>query len=117
MATAKVIPFPDSQQAQSTPQEVSQAQLEYVLHLRRESRRIQEALTQVETEVKQALEVGAEVEPGTHLTELRESWRASIPWKEKAVDLAERLGLNGPAWAKNVLSHTTKTRTVSLFVA
>ena len=118
MATPKVIPFPSTAQVpQTIPQEVSQAQLAAILQLRREARRIQEQLAKVEAEVKAALNIGSEVEPGTHIARLDEHFRASIPWKEKAIDLADRLGLNGPAWAQNVLSHTKKTRTVSLFVA
>ena len=121
MATQKITPFPSPKQVPETihtpPQEVSQAQLAAILQLRREARKIQDDLAQVEAEVKSALEVGADVEPGTYVARLDERFRASIPWKEKAIDLATRLGLNGPAWAQNVLSHTKKTRTVSLFVA
>ncbi len=118
MATTKVIPFPSTAQVPPTiPQEVSQGQLAAIVQLRREARRIQEQLAKIEAEVKTALNVGAEVEPGNHIARLDEHFRASNPWKEKAIDLAGRLGLNGPAWAMNVLTHTKKTRTVSLFVA
>ena len=110
--TPKVVPI------RSTPTiQIPQAQLATILQLRREARRIQEQLAKVEAEVKTALNVGAEVEPGNHIARLDEHFRASVPWKEKAIDLAVRLGLNGQAWATNVLSHTKPTRTVSLHVA
>ena len=120
MANSNLTVFPTPAQAPQTiqtPQEISQGDLTFILATRLEVERLQTRLAESESKVKAALETGATVEPGTHLARLVERFRASIPWKEKAVDLATRLGLNGPAWAKNVLSHTKKARTVSLFVA
>ncbi len=107
----QVVPF------RQPTETITQAELTLLLSLRNRLRQIEEHVAEAEQSVRVRLEAGAPVEPGDHVARLEEHFRASIAWKEKAIDLAERLGLNGRAWAQNVLSHTTKTRTVNLFIA
>ncbi len=107
-----VVRFP-----QAAPDTITQEELALLLSLRG---RLEQLRTQVEAEeesLKARLEAGVTVEAGDHIARLDEHFRACVSWKEKAVDLAERLGLNGQAWAQNVLSHTAKTRTISLYIA
>ncbi len=115
-ATLKVIPIAPPAQAPALPQRIAQAELVQLIADRNRLRQLEQEVEQQESEIKARLEAGAPVEPGVHVAGLEEHFRANIPWKDKAIDLAERLGLNGPAWAQNVLAHTTKTRTVSLTV-
>ncbi len=116
-ATAKLTPFAVRAQALAFPQRITQAELDSLLNLRGRFQQLEEQLAATEAELKARLETGAAVESGDHLARLDEHFRASVAWKDKAIDLADRLGLNGQAWAQNVLAHTAKTRTVSLFVA
>ncbi len=114
-ATAKVTPF--AVPAQSPRTTITQLELAALLSLRGRLLQLEQQVEAEEQSVKARLEAGAPVEPGDHTARLEKHFRASIAWKEKAIDLAERLGLNGQAWAQNVLTHTAKTPTVSLFVA
>jgi hypothetical protein len=116
-ATAKPIPFPSPAQAPAIPERITQQEIVLLLSARNRLRQLSEQIEATEQAIKTRLEAGAAVESGEHVARLEEHFRASIAWKEKAIDLAERLGLNGQAWAQNVLTHTAKTRTVSLFVA
>lgn len=102
--------------SQPSPEPISQIELQMLLSLRGRLHQIAAQLETSEQSIKDRLSHGAVVEEGDHVAELKENFRASVAWKEKAIDLAERLGLNGAAWAQNVLTHTTKTRTVSLVV-
>jgi hypothetical protein len=95
---------------------ITQTELAMLISLRGRLYQLETAVQNAEQSIRQRLEQGVSVEEGDHVAELKETHRANIAWKEKAIDLAERLGLNGPAWAANVLAHTTKTRTVSLNV-
>ncbi len=107
-----VVRFP-----QAAPDTITQEELALLLSLRGRFEQLRAALEAEEQSLKARLEAGVSVEPGDHVARLEEHFRASVAWKDKAIDLAERLGLNGRAWAQNVLSHTTKTRTISLHVA
>lgn len=117
MATRTVTPFPSPQQEPQTPEGVSQAEIARLLTTRNKLHQLRELVETHEASIKARLEAGADVEPGNHIAKLKESFRATVPWKQKAVDLAVRLGLNGEAWAQNVLTHTTKARTVQLVVS
>ena len=117
MATAsKSIPFAVPAQVIRQPETITQTELAMLLSLRGRLHQLESQVETAEASVRQRLERGVSVEDGDHIAELKEQFRANIAWKEKAIDLAGRLGLNGPAWAQNVLTHTTKTRTVSLHV-
>ena len=114
MATATVpqlVPF------RKPTEEITQDELAILLSLRGRLHQLAAQVEAAEQSIKARLELGTAVEDGDHTVRLEEHFRANIAWKEKAIDLAERLGLNAQAWAQNVLSHTTRTRTVSLFVA
>ncbi len=116
-ASAKSIPFVVPAQAPARTEPITQLELAALLSLRGRLHQLQDQVEQAEQSVKTRLEAGVPVESGDHVAQLETHLRASIAWKEKAIDLAGRLGLNGQAWAQNVLKHTAKTRTVSLFVA
>ena len=116
-ATAKLTPFAVPKQAPAVPEPITQLELAALLSLRGRLLQLQQQVEAEEQSVKARLGAGAPVDPGDHTARLEEHFRASVPWKQKAVDLAERLGLNGAAWAQNVLTHSAKTRTVSLFIA
>ncbi len=94
--------------------EITQNEIAMLLSLRGRLHQLTSQVEAAEQSIRTRLEHGAAVEEGDHIAELKESYRASVAWKEKAIDLAERLGLNGQAWAQNVLTHTTKNRIVSL---
>jgi hypothetical protein len=115
MASAsKSIPFVARLQVVPTPETITQNELSMLLSLRGRLHQLAAQVEAAEQSVKERLEHGATVEEGDHLAELKESYRASVAWKDKAIDLADRLGLSGEVWAKNVLTHTAKNRIVSL---
>lgn len=95
---------------------VTQGELTMLLSLRGRLHQLAAQVESAEQSIRMRLEHGAPIEEGDHTAELKEHFRASVAWKEKAIELAERLGLNGLAWAQQVLSHTGKTRSVSLIV-
>ncbi len=120
MATQRVpaLQFPSQHSTQAIPQPeiISQNEVAILLSMRGRLHQLADQVEATEKSLRARLEMGAPVEEGDHVAQLNEHFRASVAWKEKAIDLAERLGLNGPAWAQNVLTHTTKNRIVSLFV-
>jgi hypothetical protein len=117
-AVPSVIPFP---QVIPSPEKqiVTQNQLERVIQLRNAVDAFTKHLDKAESEVKTALESGAEVEPGTHVASLKETSRRNISWRDVAVRLAERLygDGRGNAYAENVLQNTKPSRSVSLLVS
>jgi len=116
MATAKVTPFVVPAQFPSKAAPITQTELALFISLRGRLHQLETQVEAAEASIRQRLEQRGVVEEGDHSAELKEHFRANVAWKEKAIDLAERLGLNGQAWAQNVLTHTTKTRTISLVV-
>jgi hypothetical protein len=120
MATQRVpaLQFPSQPSPQVVPQAeiITQDELTLLLSLRSRLHQLEEQVETAEKSIRTRLEAEVSVQPGDHIAKLAEHFRASVAWKDKAIDLAERLGLNGPAWAQNVLTHTSKTRTVSLFI-
>lgn len=114
-STAEVIPFAVPAQA-SPAVEITQAEIVSLLTLQAQVNRLNEQAKAAESSIKARLQAGAAVEDGAHVARLKQSSRASVAWKEKAIELAERLGMKGETWAQNVLSHTAKTVTTSLFV-
>lgn len=104
-----VVPFPATTK-------ISQAEIVGLLTLQAQINRLKERAAADEKSIMTRLQAGASVEEGAHVARLKDSFRASVAWKEKAIDLAGRLGMNGSAWAENVLKHTAKTRSVSLHV-
>jgi len=77
---------------------------------------LQDQLSTDEQTLRTRLEAGAQVEPGVHLAELKESWRRNVSWKSVVIRLATRLKLDGAAYCARVLSATKPDRTVSLIV-
>jgi hypothetical protein len=117
MASAsKAIPFVVGPQVVPAPEHITQDELSNLLSLRARLHQLEAQVEEGEKLLRECLECGVPVEPGDHFARLDERFRANVAWKDKAIDLAERLGLNGNAWAQNVLTHTGKTRTVSLFL-
>lgn len=117
MATQQRVPalqFPS--QPSLAPEVISQTEIAMLISLRGRLHQLAAQAEAAEQSIKDRLARGVSVEEGDHVAELKEQFRASIAWKDKAIELAERLGLNGSAWAQNVLTHTTKTRTVSLVI-
>jgi len=110
-----VVQFPQSVPAA----EIRQEKLELILLLRNESKRIDEQLKSVESEVRAALEAKAPVEPGVHVASLKESLRRNVAWREVAERLGDRLYGDGKGepYCEKVLASTKPARTVSLIVS
>lgn len=95
---------------------ITQAEIVSLLNLQAQINRLKERAAEDEKSIMLRLQTGAGVEEGAHVARIKESSRAAVAWKDKAIDLAIRLGMDGKAWAANVLSHTAKTTTTSLHI-
>lgn len=104
-----IVPFPATT-------EISQAEIVALLTLQAQINRLKERAAADEKSIMDRLQSGALVEEGAHVARIKEGSRANVAWKDKAIDLASRLGMDGKAWAQNVLSHTAKSTTKSLYV-
>jgi hypothetical protein len=109
-----VIVFPQSVPA--VVEVISQVELELILSLRARLTKLEEEASAAETSLKTRLEAGASVESGDHTATLKESYRRNVAWKAVVVRLAERLKMNGEAYARRVLSATKPTRHVNVVI-
>lgn len=100
----------------STKEEITQAELRELIEFKNLQVQLEERISGIEASMKVRLESGATVECGTHIASLKESFRRNVSWKLIVVRLASRLGLDGEAYASNVLAHTKPTRAVSVEV-
>ena len=98
------IPFPKRQ--------ITQGQLQRILSLKAD-------LETAEAEARTALEAGAEIEPGTHVASLKESFRRNVAWREIVSRLGDRLygDGKGAAYCARVIASTRPSRSVQLVVS
>ncbi|HEY6126846.1 MAG TPA: hypothetical protein VIW23_01575 [Candidatus Acidoferrum sp.] len=111
VAPAVVIPFKKSEP-------ITQYELEEVMLLRNALRQREGQLALIETNLKARLEVGATVEEGVHVAELKETFRRTVAWKSVAADLADTVfgEGKGTAYCDEVLAATVPDRYVSLVI-
>ena len=112
---SSVVPFQVPASAVK-PAVITQLEIELFLSLRNRLNELSEQVAGDEAMLRSRLELGATVEPGIHTAELKENHRRNVAWKVVAVRLANRLKMNGEAYAKRVLASTRPTRTVTLDV-
>jgi hypothetical protein len=111
MASAtKSIPFVVSPQVSPQIQIVPQDKLALIISLRHEIEQLEAQLGEAHTEVKAALESGAEVEPGLFRASLKVTERTNVSWKS----VVER-ELGGD-YAKRVLAATKPDKYTHLVV-
>ena len=105
--------FPRTNPAVET---IHQTELQLLLSLRAQLARVQSQVDVAEESLKMRLQSGAIVEPGDHVADLKEHSRRSVPWKEVAIRLANRLKLDGELYAARVLAATRPSKSYSLEV-
>ncbi len=105
------IPFPNKQ--------ITQTQLERIISLRNQVSALKADLEAAEVEAKTALEAGVEVEPGTHVASLKESFRRNVAWRDIVARLGDRLygDGKGAAYAARVIAGTKPSRSVQIVVS
>jgi hypothetical protein len=96
--------------------QISQVELGLLLALRGRLHQLEAQVEAAERSIKARLECGAELEPGDHRAELKESFRRNVSWKDVVIRLAERLKMDGEAYCSKVLASTKPSRTISLIV-
>src|SRR5690242_11435584 len=89
---------------------ITQLELALFLSLRKRLDEIAEQVAVEETMLRTRLECGAIVELGAHVAELKETHRRNVAWKAVAVRLANRLKMNGEAYARRVIASTKPSR-------
>jgi hypothetical protein len=97
---------------------ITQLEIVALLSLRNRARQIDEQIADAEESIQSRLESHADVEPGEHTAELRESSRRSVAWRVVAERLGDRLygEGKGEGYCDRVLQATHPSRTVSLVV-
>ena len=115
MATAtKAIPFIVPAQPSPQIEAISQNELALLLSLRGRLHQLQSQVDAAEQSIKERLQHGAGIEPGDHVATLDTSYRRNVSWKRVTERLADRLKLDGKAFAARVLAATKPTPVVSL---
>jgi hypothetical protein len=111
MATQRVpaLQFP-SQPSPKKVERVTQDRLAEIITLRQQIEKLEARLGEAQTEVKSALESGAEVEPGLFRATLKVTERTSVSWKS----VVERE--LGEDYARRVLSSTKPDKYTHLVV-
>lgn len=109
--SAVVVPFPEVGR-----EVIPQGALAQLVELRQASEAAAAKVKAAESMIREKLENGAEVEPGLFRAFVKTSERRSVAWKDVAMRLAERCGLNPSQYAANVLAHTKPTTSTSLVV-
>lgn len=112
-APSAVLQFP---KAIPVVEAITQAELRELIEFQNLRIQLEARISAIEAGIKTRLESGAAVESGTHIASLKESFRRNVSWKLIVIRLASRLGLDGEAYASNVLVHTKPTRTVTVEV-
>jgi len=111
MASAtKSIPFVVSPQVSPQVQTIPQDKLALIISLRHEIEQLEVELGEAQTDVKAALESGADVEPGLFRATLKVTERTSVSWKS----VVERE--LGDDYAKRVLAATKPDKYTHLVV-
>src|ERR1700730_8539246 len=111
MATQRisVLQFP-SQPSPKKVERVTQDRLAEIITLRQQIEELEKQLGEAQTDVKSALESGADVEPGLFRASLKITERTNVSWKS----VVERE--LGEDYAKRVLSATKPDKYVHLVV-
>ena len=102
----KIIPFPDP----AATGTVTQARLGYVVSLRRQADELKAKVADAESEIQDALEAGAQVEPGILTSYLKTTERRTPAWRK----VVERE--LGKEYTEKILALTTPTKSVKLVV-
>lgn len=111
MASAsKSIPFVVSPQVSPRVEPITQDRLAEIITLRQQIEELEKQLGEAQTDVKLALESGAEVESGLFRASLKTTERTNVSWKS----VVERE--LGDDYAKRVLSATKPDQYVHLVV-
>ena len=111
MASAtKSIPFVVSPQVSPKVEPITQDRLAEIIMLRQQIESLEKQLGEAQTDVKSALESGAEVEPGLFRAFLKITERTNVSWKS----VVERE--LGEDYAKRVLSATKPDKYKNLVV-
>ena len=97
---------------------ITQLEIVALLSLRNRARQIAEQIRDAEESIQSRIEANADVEPGEHTAELKESSRRSVAWRVVAERLGDRLygDGKGEGYCDRVLQSTHPSRTVSLIV-
>jgi hypothetical protein len=103
-----VLQFPSQPSPKVEP--VTQDRLAEIIKLRQQIEKLEQQLGEAQTDVKSALESGAEVEPGLFRASLKVTERTSVSWKS----IVERE--LGETYAKRVLGSTLPDKYVHLVV-
>jgi hypothetical protein len=109
-ATQKVTPFAVPPQFPHVVEPITQDRLAEIITLRQQIDALEKQLGEAQTDVKSALESGAEVEPGLFRASLKVSERTNVSWKS----VVERE--LGEDYAKRVLAATKPDKYVHLVV-
>jgi hypothetical protein len=111
MASAnKSIPFAVPPQVSRQVDSVTQDKLALIISLRHDIEQLEAQLGEAQTDVKSALESGADVEPGLFRATLKITTRTNVSWKS----VVERE--LGDDYAKRVLAATKPDKYVHLVV-
>lgn len=110
MATSKVTPFAVPAQFTHVVERVTQDRLAEIITLRQQIEELEKLLGEAQSNVKFALESGAEVEPGLFRAFLKVTERTNVSWKS----VVERE--LGDDYAKRVLAATKPDKYVHLVV-
>ncbi len=102
----------------SSPQTITQLEINLILELRRRADQLQQQIDEAEQSVRVRLEAGGSVEPGQREALLKENLRRNVAWREISERLANRLYGRGTgrSYCDRVLHSTKPTRTVSLAI-
>ena len=80
-----VVQFPQSVPA---VEPITQLELELFLSLRNRLKQLESQVAAEEATLKARLELGATIDPGVHVAELKESFRRNVSWKDVVIRLA-----------------------------
>jgi hypothetical protein len=110
MATQRVPALQFPSQPSPKVETITQDKLALIITLRHEIEQLEQQLGEAQTDVKSALESGAEVEPGLFRASLKVSSRTNVSWKS----VVERE--LGDDYTKRVLAATKPDQYVHLVV-
>jgi hypothetical protein len=85
---------------------IEQKEIARLIELRAKREKIDEELVPLEESIQDRLLNKARCAKGKHLVFLQVRERRNVPWKEKAMQFAKKLGLDPEKWAKRTLDHT-----------
>ena len=111
MATQRVPALQFPSQATVAVEPITQDQLAEIIALRQQIEGLEQRLGEAQSDVKTALETGAEVESGLFRAFLKTTERRSVPWKQ----VCERE--LGEAYCARVLGATKPDTFVNLIVS